>query len=91
MPWFDMVSFLLPAIISMVVKPGWSNGVKYLVAFGFSFLAALGQVLFEADCQPCLENFPKILGKTFVLVMGSYAAFWRPTGLAQKIEEKVNP
>jgi hypothetical protein len=91
MSWFDMVSLILPALISMIVKPNWSNGVKYCVAFGVSFCGALGQVLFEGDCQPCWENFPKILGKTFMLVMGSYAAFWRPTGLAEKIEEKINP
>jgi hypothetical protein len=91
MNWFDMASLLLPGLISIVVKPHWSNNIKYLVAFLVSFLAALGQVFFEADCQPCLADFPKILGKTFVLVMGSYAAFWRPTGLAGKIEERINP
>ena len=90
MNWFDMVSLLLPAAISIIVKPEWSNGAKYLVAFGVSFVAALGQVLFEG-CVPCMENAPMILGKTFVLVMGGYAAFWRPTGLAQKIEANINP
>lgn len=92
MTFFDMISLILPALISVIVKPHWSNPVKLLTAFGVSCVAAFLQVLFEDGCSiTCFADLAKTLGRTFMLVMGSYAAFWRMTGLAQKIEEKVNP
>ena len=91
MVFFDMISLILPALISIIVRPTWSNPVKLLTAFGVSVVAAFLQVLFEDGCSiTCFADLTKTLFRTFTLVMTSYAAFWRMTGLAQQIEAKIN-
>jgi len=91
MNWFDMVSLVIPALVSIIVRPGWSNGAKWLTALGVSCVAAFLQVVLMESCQvTCLSDLGAALTKTFLLVMGSYAAFWRPTGIATKIESNVN-
>lgn len=92
--FFTFVCLIIPALISVIVKPGWSNAKKLVTALGVSGLAAFIQVLYlqVSSTGTCsFSDLPGIAVKAITLVMTSYAIFWRPTGLAQQIEKKVNP
>ena len=86
--WSVLISVILPALISIIVKPEWSNSAKVLTAFALSFALAAVQVLVSGNFN--VADMGKTLSEVFVLVMGSYAIFWRPSGVAQKIEENIN-
>lgn len=90
---YDFFAVILPALISMVVKPKWENHWKLLTAIGLCVVLAGIQTvmdfIFTGKCT--LAELPNIIKSTVVLVMTSYAMFWRPFGFAEKIEEKINP
>jgi prepilin signal peptidase PulO-like enzyme (type II secretory pathway) len=83
-----LVAIILPALVSSIIKPEWPKYYKILTAFGLSCFLAFGQVYISGACD--FGNVPKLLAEVFGLVMTSYSVFWRPTGAAEKIEEKVN-
>ena len=82
-----IVAFFLPVIISTIIKPTWGENVKYWVSFLIVFIAAMVEVWFSGEFV--LTNIPITMLKTLALVTGSYLIFWRPSGIAKAIQNKV--
>jgi hypothetical protein len=87
--YHDLIFLLIPAALAYVNNPAWSAKVKWTLALAVCILGAFIEVLATGQCN--WNDFPATTGKVMVLVMGSYAGFWKaPFGkdgsLADKIE-----
>lgn len=81
--WTTVVGVLLPLAIAVINRERWASGEKALAAIGICVLAAAGDVFFKG--QFSLKNWSQTALYIFFLVVTSYAGFWRPTGIADKV------
>lgn len=83
--WSGLVGFFMPVVIAIIVQTGWSDRVKSSVAFAACLVAGAGTAYFSGhfagrDIVTCALI-------TFTLAAASYAAFWKPTGIAPAIRD----
>ena len=87
--YHDLIFLAIPGILAYINNPAWDSKAKWLLALGVCVLGAFIEVM--ATGQVTMTDFPATFGKVMLLVMGSYAGFWKaPFGkdgsLADKIE-----
>lgn len=73
--WHDLIFLVLPGILAYFNDPAWSPKFKWFLALVTCILAAFIEVYVTGQCD--WANFPAMLGKVGMLVMGSYAGFWK--------------
>lgn len=84
--WSLIVGTLMPPLMAIIQQPKWSQPLRSLVMVGSSILVGAGTAFFEDG-----QNFH---GKTIlqsvlvvaVAAIATYHGFWKPTGIAPKIE-----
>ena len=86
--WTIVVSFFLPWIIAVVVKQGWTAVVKGWISFGMCLAVALGDAFFSGALTG--RGIVSSLLLVVVVCVTSYKGLWKPTGIAEAIEGKVN-
>ena len=84
-----VVGFFLPALIAIINRCGWGSGKKYGVSFAVVCVAAIGHLIFAG--QWSMADIPGSVLKMLFMTIGSYLVFWRPSGISDKIEAKINP
>jgi len=82
--WGTVIGFLGSPFISALNRQKWSSEVKALSAFVWCFVGALGTVYFSDNFD--VQNLATTFLFTFVTAISSYEKFWKPTGIAGKIE-----
>jgi len=82
--WHDLFLLAIPGLIAIITKPDWSGTVKYFVAISLCGLAAVAEIYLSGG-----STFSAI-AKAFLITFASYAGIWKPLGLADKVETKVN-
>lgn len=83
-----IIGFFLPVIIAAIVKPDWPAMAKYWVSFAIVCVASFGHLWFAG--QWSIVDLPGSILKMLSLTIGSYLIFWRPSGINDKIETKIN-
>ena len=84
--WETIVAFFLPVIIAMAVRESWGTYQKFWVAFGLVFVFAIITVFISSGAIPWYQA---IVEAVFVSIT-SYVIFWKPSGIADKLESNVN-
>lgn len=82
-----IVGFFLPAAIAVVNRERWSSQIKGLVAFAVCLLAALATVWYEASVD--WHDYRRVVIVVFGVAIGTYRAWWHPSGLTGSIETKT--
>lgn len=82
--WAGMVGFLMPLAISVIKQTWWPDWVKSVVAFACCFAAAVGTAYFNGNFDG--RDVVTCFLVTFTIAMGSYYGFWKPTGIAPRLE-----
>lgn len=86
--WQILVTALLPAFISMVIRSEWSKSVKILVAIASSLVVGAGYTYFLEMWDPGDWITTSLI--VLVISQAAYALFWQPTGLDKKIESATS-
>jgi len=82
-----VIGFFLPVIISTIARPKWPKDLKYWVSFGVVFIVAMGEMYFSGKF--ILTDIPGTVLAALAMTIGPYLIFWKPSGLAEKIENGV--
>lgn len=87
--WATLVGFFLPVVVAFVQQPKWNENARAIVTFLVCVIAAGGTAYF----QGVLTGRRFVSAFLFVLVaaLAIYRVFWKPTGIAPKIEEVTSP
>lgn len=86
--WDEIVAILLPLVIASVVKESWASLKKAWIMFGIVAVFAFIRVVIEGDFA--VGDMAKTAIETLTLTVGSYLVFWKPLGIADLVEKKVN-
>lgn len=86
--WKVIAAVVLPLLLSIIVKQGWSKAVKAVIALIACIAVATGDAFFAGTLS--LVNAGKDILVVFFIVVTTYKGFWLPTGIAPKIEKTVN-
>jgi hypothetical protein len=84
-----LVGFVLPGLIAVVNRRGWSPRAKSVVAFGCCLLAALVTCAAAGDLTPATWGAGALT--VFAVARTAYAGLWHPTGAAPAIEAATSP
>lgn len=82
--WAGIVGFMMPVAISVVVQQAWSDAAKAVAAFGCCLLAATGTAYFSGLLD--VTDIARCFLIVWTLAIGTYYGFWKPIGVAPKIE-----
>lgn len=89
--WHDALLLVVPGLIAIITKPGWPGSVKYLVAIGACILASLVEFYLTIWLAGEIQtSFMAEFAKSFLIIFGTYAGIWKPTGAADTVENKIN-
>lgn len=87
--WELVSSFLMPLALAAIIRQTWGDAQKAVAAFAACYLYALVALLWRGDIAfdgmsvgMWLETGTKI----FALTIPIYYGWWKPTGVAPKIE-----
>lgn len=83
--WAAIVGFFLPHLLAVVQQPGWSQGLRAVVTFLGSLVAAVGTVLIQNDGWNWHDWVSTSL-LILVTAIATYHGLWKPTGIAPSIE-----
>lgn len=87
----DLLFTLVPLVIAAVVRPDWSPWLKTAAALGVCVLAAIIQIIFQG--QFSFQALDTTVSKIFMVVMTSYAVFWKknlPANWLNWVESNIN-
>ena len=82
-----VIGFFLPVLLSTILRPEWHKDLKYWISFGVVFIVALGDLFFSGNFV--LTDIPGTILAALALTIGPYLIFWKPSGLAEKIEKNI--
>jgi hypothetical protein len=84
-----IVGFFLPVVIAAVNRCGWPSTTKYAASFVVVCVAAVGHLFFAGQWD--VGDIPGSILKMLFMTIGSYLIFWRPSGISDRIESRINP
>ena len=90
--WAIIEGFVLPLVISIILRENWGEGTKAVGAFLVCAAFAVGSTYVAGQLDLGNPDFPKLLGNiltVLVVALASYKGLWKPTGVAGAISEKT--
>ncbi len=87
--WELILAFLLPNLLSLIIQSGWSRRAQSLLAFGVSAVATTITLWVSGELSNWTDLTTTVL-TVFALTIAFYQGFWKPTGIASKLEESTN-
>ena len=78
--WLLIVGFVSPLVLAVIQQPGWSNSLRSVVAFVYSFVAAAGTLLIQGDVDFTAKNYLTAGLTVLVATIAFYRGFWRTSG-----------
>lgn len=85
--WTLIVGFLVPIVTAVVIRAGWSSGLRSFANFVIAAIASLGTVYFKGDLDT--SNRSTIISSfllVFVTSIAAYHGFWGQNGVAPSVE-----
>lgn len=86
--WAILVGFFVPALVSAVNRYDWKPWIKAVVALVVSVLVGTVTALLSGEFTGA--NWATSIGIVFGSSQAAYALWWKGSGIATKIENKVN-
>lgn len=86
--WAGLVGFFLPLIVSVVVQQRWSDMQKATATFCCCIVAAAGTAWFNGMLD--VSDIARCFLIVFTLAIATYYGFWKPTGVAPRIESATS-
>lgn len=86
--WATIVGFLAPPVIAIIQQSKWSNRVRAVVTFLLALVAGAGTAYFQGDLTG--KRFVEAAMIVFVAAIAAFYGFWKPTGVAPKVEETTD-
>ncbi len=87
--WSLVVGFILPPVLALVMRKGWSDALKASVAFAACLVVAAGNAYLNNQLD--LSDWVKSALITLVLAVSTYKGFWKQIGVTQKLTDLTNP
>lgn len=87
--WTGIVGFLLPIIIAIIQKEKWGPQLQALVAFLVILAVSTGDCYFQGRLIPDLFVHDFLI--IFVTAIAAFYGLWKPTGVANAIQNNVFP
>lgn len=86
--WAGIVGFVMPVAVAVVMQSGWSDRVRSLVGFACCLIAGAGTAWFAGNFDG--RDIVSCVLVTFTIAIATYYGFWRPTGIAPRIESATS-
>jgi|SRR5687768_10675018 len=86
--WALLVGALLPPLISIIQQPRWPDWFRAVVTVVTCVVAAAVELWLVGNFELGDKLVHSIL-LTLVAAWAAYGRFWKPTGIAQTIEDKT--
>ncbi|MCZ7478923.1 hypothetical protein [Micromonospora sp. WMMC273] len=87
--WSLIVGFGMPPIVAVVNQPRWPGWVRALITI--LVCVAAGAITAYLDGSLTDRRWTTAALIVGVAAIGSYRAFWRPSGIAPAIEQTSSP
>ena len=85
--YIAVVGVLLPAITAVFKDVKWSKQVRTLVSLAVAIIVAAGHLFYAGDFN--IANLPESFLKILFISTTTYAYYWKPTGIEEKISKTV--
>ena len=86
--WSGIVGFFLPPFISAIMRTGWGNTPRAIVAFLVCLVAAAGTTYFQGQFDAA--NLVKSALVITTLSIATFKGLWNKTGVTDAIEGVTN-
>jgi hypothetical protein len=84
--WEALSGLLIPLIVGIIVRQGWTSQYKNAALFGVSVLVSAVGLYFQGDLDR-VEDWVTTIMTIVLLAFGSYKTLWQAAPLPQWIEE----
>ena len=88
--WQLVVAFVLPLLIAVVVKSSYSPAIKSLIMLAASAVATAVTMYLHGELSADADYVENVL-KVAALTIAFYQGVWKPTEVAPKIQNSINP
>ena len=78
---------LIPILVALVAKLNASSGLKAILNFGFSAIAAA--IALENEASFNWRSFAINFALTYLVSIATYYGLWKPTGVTGTVQEKT--
>lgn len=82
--WSALIGVAMPLVVSLVNQSTWPKGIGAVVALGTSLIAAGVTCWVGGDLKG--NDYINSAGLILISTVATYHLFWKPTGIAPKIE-----
>lgn len=87
--WALIVGFFLPHLLAVVQQPRFSQGLRAVITFAGSLIAAVGTVLIQNDGWSWHDWVSSSL-LILVTAIATYKGLWKPTQIAPAVEHSTS-
>jgi hypothetical protein len=86
--WEALSGLLIPLVVGVIVRQGWTSQYKNAALFGISVLVSAAGLYFQGDLDR-VEDWVTTIMTIVLLAFGSYKTLWQAAPLPQWIESKT--
>lgn len=87
--WSALVGFLTPLLVAVVNRSYWKSHVKALVAIASCVVTGFLTAWFNGELNATGLSTAVLI--VLLASMATYSQFWKPSGIAPKIETATTP
>jgi len=88
--WLWIVTLFAPLIGGAIIKKGWDDRIKQLIAVGLSILLAVLIMWVDGSLvKLSFETLSVVLGSVFAVSELAYRQFWAPVILTTPVEKQA--
>ena len=92
--WALVLGVLLPPVIAVVQRPGWSNGARSVVTVLICTVVGTMTAWLSGDLSLPGHSVQEILGAIAVVIVAAQTThrnFWKTTGISGAVESATSP
>lgn len=92
--WSLLIGALLPPVIAIIQRPGWSNAARSIVTVLICAVVGGLTAFVEGDLKISELTFGSIVGAAGVILIAAQTThrnFWKPTGVSGAVEQATSP
>jgi peptidoglycan/LPS O-acetylase OafA/YrhL len=88
--WSLIIGALAPIVIAWVQQPKWAEWLRAVVTVVFCLIVGSVNVWLNGDFAKA-SDWVAAVGLIFMAAITAYKGFWKPTGIAPKMEAATSP
>jgi hypothetical protein len=88
--WSLIIGTLAPIVIAWIQQPKWPDWLRAVVTAVFCLVVGFGNVWLNGDLTKA-SDWVGAVGLVFMAAITAYKGFWKPTGIADKMESATSP